>query len=669
MDYIQKFKSHPNSEKVHHHLKLTFNKKLVTGFLIALAIPLTVTLSSTRQDIEKHASEIDTPVVNGYIIKYKEAPLAAVRSTSISSVRPIVDRRIELNAANLAAKKNILGILGAKSYSTGTSVSSSERQVQLLGEYDAAFNGIALNISKEEAEKILNESPYVEAIYPNIVTKISLADSVPMIGADQVWQIIRDSGGRVVDGSGVNIAVIDTGVDYKHNDLGKSTGTQIYNSKIVGGKDFVNNDEDPMDDHGHGTHVASIIAGNGEVKGIAPKANIYAYKVFDASGSSDDAKILAAINYATQTREDTNSANDIDVINMSFSRYCFDKEAGKYYTDNCGPDSLISETIDNATAEGIISVVAAGNFGSLTGAVGQPGVARSALTVGSINKSKSISSFSSRGPVNWEGQNIIKPEVVAPGEGICASKFSGLGSDNNCLDSSHTRMNGTSMATPMVAGLASLVLQKYPSSNPSDIKYMITQSATNLGQNIDMNSQGYGLIDTRNLFDFDAPQPTPPVQQMEITAYLDSYVSSDRTGANYGDSTRIKIDGSPKKISYLKFDLTPLQGKRIISAHLKLNVASDAGAGSDNKFNIKKTGTSWSEGKLTYKNKPSTSSIIASFRGVGGGSSIDIDLKTYIASNLGSKVSLAITSDGTNEFILISKDASSNRPRILVEYQ
>lgn len=685
MNYIQKFKANPDTQKVNHHLKLTFNKKLVVALIITLAIPLTVTLSTQRQDIQKHASESESLPYKGYIVEFKDGPIAATRSISVSSARPIADRRIDISNQHTAAKNNILGILGKSSYeSTSASINTtSSSKVEVLGEYEYGFNGVALNISDSQAQKLLSESSYVEAVYKNIEVNTLLNDVVPMVGVDRVWQVVRDSQGRVLDGRGVNVAVIDSGIDYKHADLGKSGSGQTFNSKVKGGYDLVNNDQDPIDDNGHGTHVAGIIASNGKIKGIAPGANIYAYKVVGSGGGGYVHDIQEAIESAIATHFDGDSSNDIHVINLSVGAYC---RTG--FNPDCSPDAPLSQMVDNATNEGIAVVVAAGNSGASENAINMPGNARSAITVGSINKYKEISSFSSRGPVKvWNENNELveefsKPDLVAPGEGftpkvtsvpspspdpkagICAAKFPGSAGSVNCIDSTHRSLKGTSMAAPVVAGLAALIKQKNPTFTGYDIKYILTQGASSLGQN--ENFQGRGMVDARNVFDF----TPPPKKTVVITAYEDSYVDSDQKSKNFGNSSRMRVDGNPKKISYMKFDLGQLSGKRILSARLKLNIPTGEGSGSDNKFNLKKVGvTSWSENKINYNNKPGLSSIIASFNGRGAGSSLDIDVKSFVSSSLGKKVGIALTTEGSNDLILMTHEASSTRPRIVVEYQ
>ena len=110
-------------------------------------------------------------------------------------------------------------------------------------------------------------------------------DLVPIINADQVWQL-QDDTGSYITGQGVTIAILDSGVDYTHPDFGTCTLENFPDGvgceRFAGGYNVWDDNPDPMDDHGHGTHVAAIAAGNGALKGVAPNVKIYAYKVLGA---------------------------------------------------------------------------------------------------------------------------------------------------------------------------------------------------------------------------------------------------------------------------------------------------------------------------------------------------------------------------------------------------
>ncbi len=277
------------------------------------------------------------------------------------------------------------------------------------------------------------------------------------------------------------------------------------NEKIIGGYDFSNNDPNPFDYHGHGTHVAATAAGNGLLKGIAPDASILFYKVFP---NAYDDVIISAIEQAV--------LDGADVISMSLGFSCLLELGG--YTEECGPDDPESQAIDDAVSLGVTVVVAAGNDGLLgfgEGTIGSPGTARKAITVGASDKSDRIAGFSSIGPVRWRGETIVKPDVTAPGVSICAARYDSAFIDFNgnvpyCLagSTSHAAISGTSMATPHVAGAAALIKQAHPDWTPEQIKTALMDSAVDLG--LDENIQGAGRIDVAAAL---GVEPEPPVEK------------------------------------------------------------------------------------------------------------------------------------------------------------
>ncbi|MEK6871399.1 MAG: S8 family serine peptidase, partial [Nanoarchaeota archaeon] len=340
------------------------------------------------------------------------------------------------------------------------------------------------DISTEEAERI-KKIKGVKSVSPNYEVEATLMDSVPLIGADKVWQLDTDgnncvvSGKECLTGKGIKIGIIDTGVDYTHADLGGCFGN---NCKVAWGYDFVNKDSDPMDDHGHGTHVAATAGGKGVLQGVAPDATIYAYKVLSAGGSGSFSNVIAAIERSVDPDQDKDFSDHLDVISLSLGAYC-----GKYPPE-CGPDDSVSRAIDNAVSAGVVAVIAAGNSGPGEKTIGSPGTAREAITVGAINKQKIVASFSSRGPVEWidvQGnfQSIMKPDVVAPGVFICAAQWGKAWDESKCstlVDEEHVQISGTSMAAPHVAGAVALLKQKHPDWSSKDIKSLIKFSADNL---------------------------------------------------------------------------------------------------------------------------------------------------------------------------------------------
>jgi len=278
--------------------------------------------------------------------------------------------------------------------------------------------------------------------------------------------------------------------------------------KIIEGYDFVNDDENPMDDNGHGTHCAGIAAGSGKggLKGIAYDAKLYAYKVLDYSGSGYMSTLILGIERAVDPNNDTNFDDKVDVISISLG-------------GGGNPDDAASQAVDTAVDDGVVVVIAAGNEGPSSQTIGSPGTARKAITVGATYKKDygymewyrrdvlyctdndakkdSIVCWSSRGPVVWTNASgtftINKPDIVAPGAVICSSQYDSAWNDRKCFDDKHVQISGTSMATPHVAGAAALLKQKNPGWSPEEIKTALKNTAKDLGY--DINTQGAGRID------------------------------------------------------------------------------------------------------------------------------------------------------------------------------
>ncbi|MGV8152069.1 MAG: S8 family serine peptidase [Candidatus Nanoarchaeia archaeon] len=351
----------------------------------------------------------------------------------------------------------------------------NKKEIDIKEEYENVFNGISLKISKEEAQK-LKGMEGIKEVYPDIEVNAELMNAVPLVGGNYSWI-------NGFTGKNITIAIIDTGIDYTHADLGGCFGV---NCKVVGGYDFVNKDNNPMDDHGHGTHCAGIAAGNGALKGVAKDAKLYAYKVLNSAGSGYSSNIIAAINKVVDPNGDGNYSDHLDIISMSLGANC------GVYSLGCGPDDAQSKAVDNAVKAGVVVVISAGNNGPTESSIGSPGTARNAITVGAVDKNKVLASFSSRGPVNWNGTIINKPDVVAPGVSICSAEYDSAWISYRCLDDKHVAISGTSMATPIVAGAAAIMLEKNKNSKPLDIKQTLMLTANDLGYAI--NQQGGGLI-------------------------------------------------------------------------------------------------------------------------------------------------------------------------------
>ena len=393
--------------------------------------------------------------------------------------------------------------------------------------------------------------------------------------------------------------------------------------KVIGGYDFVNQDNDPMDDMGHGTHVAATAAGNGILKGVAPDAKIIAYKVLDSGGSGPLSNIISAIERSVDPNSDGDFSDHADVISMSLGA-------------PGNPEDAMSKAVDKAVDAGVSVVVAAGNSGPKMFTVMSPGAARKAITIGaSFNKNSvgkisklkvndkiidsaffsysdysnkeqqhilsgemvhvkdikeidnslkgkivifdilnsigalntnqlsiiadsgaaavigydssfgtinnenfarlsspislplvlvgfsnselilsmlkdgavnaeiileispdRVVSFSSRGPVFSAGGMTSKPDLLAPGVGICAAQAANLMPNRQCFDDKHIQIEGTSMATPHIAGVAALMKQAHFDWDPLQIKATLKGTAINL-MAYSYLIQGSGRVDVQ----------------------------------------------------------------------------------------------------------------------------------------------------------------------------
>jgi serine protease AprX len=303
------------------------------------------------------------------------------------------------------------------------------------------------------------------------------------------------------DGSGVGVAIIDSGVANWHDDLAPRT--------VVHFADFVTNLLAPHDDYGHGTHVAGVIAGNGydsggARRGIAPGAQLIVLKVLDEAGDGHISDVIAAIDYAVAQRKRFN----IRVINLSVSAGVHES----YWTD---PLTLAAK---RAVDAGIVVVTAAGNLGKSAkgtiqyGGITSPGNAPWVLTVGAIDQHKTayrgddtIAPFSSRGPTFIDEE--VKPDIVAPGVGVesLADPSSTIFKENpgariggtvDTVAAPYISLTGTSMAAPAVAGTVALMLEANPDLTPNLVKAILQYTAERRSR-YDMVSQGGGFLNVR----------------------------------------------------------------------------------------------------------------------------------------------------------------------------
>ncbi|WP_432103520.1 S8 family serine peptidase [Streptomyces sp. bgisy091] len=317
------------------------------------------------------------------------------------------------------------------------------------------------DISRTEKSRSLDAG--IAKLWLDGKARATLKDSVPQVNAPEAWA-------AGYDGTGTTVAVLDTGIDATHPDV---------KDRVKESRSFIPGEE--VDDkHGHGTHVASTVAGSGAAsdgvnKGVAPGADLIVGKVLDNTGSGADSGIIEAMEWA--------KAEGADVVSMSL---------GSSIPDD-GTDPM-AQAVDALSADGgPLFVIAAGNaYGE--GTIGAPGSAASALTVAAVDKQDGRADFSSMGPlVRSHG---LKPDLSAPGVDINAAASQSVPG----IEGMYQQMSGTSMATPHVAGAAAILKQRHPEWTGQRIKDALMSSSREL-PDYTPYQQGTGRLDVKAAID------------------------------------------------------------------------------------------------------------------------------------------------------------------------
>ncbi|MGI5042213.1 S8 family serine peptidase [Streptomyces sp. JAC25] len=336
-----------------------------------------------------------------------------------------------------------------------------------------SVHGMALKAGKDDARAFWNDITRtrksrsldggIAKLWLDGKVEAALKDSVPQVNAPQAWA-------EGFDGKGTTVAVLDTGIDATHPDV---------KDRVKQSRSFVPGEE-VVDGNGHGTHVASTIAGSGAAsdganKGVAPAADLIVGKVLSNEGSGADSGIIEAMEWA--------KAEGADVVSMSL---------GSSIPDDGGDP--MAQAVDALSADGgPLFVIAAGNaYGA--GTIGSPGSAASALTVAAVDKQDRRADFSSMGPlVRSYG---LKPDLSAPGVDINAAASQSVPG----IDGMYQSMSGTSMATPHVAGAAAVLKQRHPEWSGQRIKDALMSSSKLLPDHTPYE-QGTGRLDVKAAVD------------------------------------------------------------------------------------------------------------------------------------------------------------------------
>ncbi|HEX7714606.1 MAG TPA: S8 family peptidase [Bacillota bacterium] len=330
------------------------------------------------------------------------------------------------------------------------------------------FPGLAVELPYSVLEELAH-SRHVHKIWHDAPVRILLDVAVPTVGGTQVQQ-------AGFTGTGVNVAVLDTGI-YPHPDLVTPS------NRILAWNDLVNHKENPYDDNGHGTHVAGIIAGNGyksdgKYTGMAPETRLIGIKVLDQDGEGVISTIISGIEWCINNF----ATLKLRAINLSM---------GSAAQESYRSDPLC-RAATAAWRKGIVVCCAGGNEGPDSGTIDSPGINPKTITVGNLDDQQTLSpsddrlsDTSSRGPTI---DRLMKPDILAPGTNITSTWKNG----------GYRSLSGTSMSTPVVTGAVAQIVQKWPKLKPDQIKRQLLKNARDIG--LGTNLQGAGVLDLERIF-------------------------------------------------------------------------------------------------------------------------------------------------------------------------
>ncbi len=340
------------------------------------------------------------------------------------------------------------------------------RELKLINAFSSRVNAAAL--------KALASDHRVRKIYYDAEVRAVLDTASHTVRAPALWK-------RGLTGRGVVMAILDTGI-YNHPDLA---------GRIVGFADFIKNRKQPYDDNGHGTHVAGNAAGNGKESGglyraPAPEAGLVGIKVLNKTGTGSLSTVIAGVQWCVDNRRRLG----IRILNLSLG-----SEARLSHRED-----PVCQAVEAAWREGLVVCTAAGNGGPEPCTVNSPGISPLVITVGASDDAgtsgaddDTIAPFSSRGPTP---DGLVKPDLLAPGVNVVSLRSPGSFLDKQAKQARvglwYLSLSGTSMSTPLCAGVVAQLLQLNQSLTPDEVKLILADTARDLG--LDANSQGSGLV-------------------------------------------------------------------------------------------------------------------------------------------------------------------------------
>jgi serine protease AprX len=425
------------------------------AFFVAVAAGAAPVLGAERElEAPVEASNVEADVDNDGVFESLEARLAGLAGGDRVDV--LVRLSVAPTDARLASLEQAVGRLAASrrfSLVKGFAASLTKQQIGAL----ARLPGVVY-VEENSRVHVLNDTAQASFGVTDARSQVPALD-----GGDGLPGYTKDD---------LVAAVIDTGIDPGHLDLDEG--------KVLAFADCVDESceaKPAFDDHGHGTHVAATIAGDGDAradrlyKGVAPEGALVGVKVLAGNGSGTDAGVIAGVEWAVANKD----LYGIEALNLSLG------------SDGCSDGSdLLSAAVNQAQDAGLVVAVAAGNEGPGTCTISSPAAAAKVITVGAMRdlgaNGFNMAYFSSRGPT-LDGRT--KPDVVAPGFNVTSADAG--------TAAGYVAMSGTSMATPFVAGVAALMLDAGLSA--SAVKAKLMETAVDWGVAGPDREYGAGRLD------------------------------------------------------------------------------------------------------------------------------------------------------------------------------
>ncbi|HYN44981.1 MAG TPA: S8 family serine peptidase [Candidatus Limnocylindrales bacterium] len=406
--------------------------------LVIIAVVISILLSNTEAASDKTSIKVKSLMLKGekvpIIVILKDQP--SFNTLSPENVVPLLKRYATNSQHNIAVLLN----------------EEKKRDKADKIKQFWIVNAIAVNASpglieqlsaRDDVESIELDSQ-VHMVEDNSVqfSQGQIDDAtaeIKRINAAKAWEI-------GIDGTGINVSVIDTGIYADHSDI---------SGRVIKWVDYVNGQSLPYDDHGHGTHVAGTVGGNGAggmTTGVAPNVSLFGAKVLDSTGSGDSSNVIKAIEWSVE--------NKADIVSLSLGG---------------GRDIAMKNAVNNAISAGVTVIAAAGNSGPGAGTIIFPAGEKNVIAVGAVDSADTIAWFSSRGPITVDGKELMKPDISAPG--VCINSLAKSGGYAYCWQ-------GTSMATPHVSGTVALLLQAARNNglflSPAQVRSILENTSVDL---------------------------------------------------------------------------------------------------------------------------------------------------------------------------------------------